>query len=268
MKNSKTKTKLSFKKIMSMILSIMMILSMTAGVDFSAFADEETVESISFELSDDFSLMENANGEYEGCEEEHDHDEYYRYYNWRIIETEGNKLIVNYSTGTTKEFIYQWYYEEDEDYSHLVFVSEDGEMIDADCLSFYDSQWSNHWGIGEENELTIEYEGVSTTVNVPIVENPIESISFEFADEFSLMENTNGDYEDCEVEHDHDQFFRYYTWNLLANEGNKLTVNYKTGDTKVYTYQKVYDEYDDGDYFFVAEDGEILDENLLETYDS
>ena len=149
---------------------------MGASVEVPVTIIENPVESISFKPLSEYTLFENANGEWEYD----DNDENFFKYDAPYFKN-GDELTVNYKDGTSKTYTYS----EDDD----LWLDEDGKVIDGwpDTNSY---QYSNHWALGSDNYITVEYMNASVEVPVTIIENPIDYI--EVSTEAKLIENNGG----------------------------------------------------------------------------
>ena len=236
---------------------------------------ENPIASIDFSPVKPITYIEN----YGGYEE----DDYFHYDTYQF--NEGDKLTVNYKTGKTVVYTYtekhqlpgvEWTWDK--------FFDEDGNMSE-DYPNVYSDQNDKHWTVGGENYFTITYQGVSTTVPVTIIENPVESIEFELASPIVLYENQGGYYvieingneydihkdengyyyygyneetgEDVRIEADinSNNVFFFYDRIPVYKNGNRLIVHYKNGTTKILSHRFLWNDEREG-YYFVDESGE------------
>ena len=192
---------------------------------------------------------------------------------------DGDKFVVNYKNGKAEEYTVEHYGE----YNNIHFVDKNGNEIDEEpYINTY--QNVDRWSLGSENYMTVTYKGIRTKVPVTIIENPVESIEFELASPVILYENEGGHFEDdegnwlykdekgyfwCEgdptyydkVYVEPENVFFFYTRMPVYKEGNKLTVHYKDGTSKVLTHHFIFDDDHEG-YYFVNSDGSIEDNNV------
>lgn len=202
---------------------------------------ENPVKSIQYISVNSYEFFENTHGYYD------DEYEYYNYgYGW--WET-GDKLIVTNKDNTVKEYTCTEI--EYDRYIDSVFVADDGSEIDRDDISFNDDQETNHWHIGNDNVIYVEYLGARCEIYATVKENPIKAIRFEPVVEPTVMVGVRSfidDYSGCEI-FDLPQFAT----------GDKLIVIDKNNKEKVYNAIN-----DHGYCMFVTDDGEELDWQYLD----
>lgn len=201
-------------------------------------------ESIEFIPTEPFEIIENTNGYWDNdwvWDEDSDDDvlvEYYCYDVDDLFYSEGNKIVVNYTDGTSDVYTYQTHYNEDEDYYYKAFVNESGEVLE--CAYSSDQWYSNRWLIGSDNYFTVEALSREVKVPVTIIESPYESIEFIPVVPCEITEFTNGYWEDdyyWDDETGKDIPVRYYTYyidDILYADGNAIAINYKDGTRDVY----------------------------------
>lgn len=201
-------------------------------------------ESIEFIPAEPFEIIENTNGYWDNdwvWDEDSDDDvlvEYYCYDVDDLFYSEGNKIVVNYTDGTSDVYTYQTHYNEDEDYYYKAFVNESGEVLE--CAYSSDQWYSNRWLIGSDNYFTVEALSREAKVPVTIIESPYESIEFIPVVPCEITEFTNGYWEDdyyWDDETGKDIPVRYYTYyidDILYADGNAIAINYKDGTRDVY----------------------------------
>lgn len=129
---------------------------------------------------------------------------------------------ASYEDGTSKEISQNYF-----------------EVEDFDCKT---------WEAGNSYAVTISYLGVTCTVEVPVVANPVDSISFSPVGTYVRYENYDG-YLDEDA-----GYFKYYTPDFVS--GDKLTVTRTDGTSAVYTF-------DDSKYSFVSQDGDAIDASYV-----
>ncbi len=148
----------------------------------------------------------------------------------------------------------------DTDTYEYYFESESGERIETtgeDCVSFYDSQRETPWTVGSGNEFFAEYRGQKTTLYATVNENPVASIAYKRVEPAVVYDSEGWENESGNR--------MYETPSFLY--GDTLTVNYKNGTSKTFTFQfsEALEE-----NLFIAEDGESIedvrtDDNQWET---
>lgn len=120
-----------------------------------------------------------------------------------------------------------------------------------------------------QGHITVTYKGRSCVIDVEIQENPLASISFQFAEPLTYYKEAGGSWETYEVyndEGDVESTVEYYRYDRPSkyDEGNKLTLHYKDGTEKVFTCNDD-DEYTDGHGSSIdIEDLEIDDDQSYE----
>ncbi len=147
-------------------------------------------------------LIENEDGSQNG---ECDGEPYFHYY---IYDT-NPKVTVTFSDGTVKT--YNYYDLEELGYDYDLYVFQNAE---------------NPLKVGK-NTGYIELNGVRGEFTFEIIENPIKSISLKATKD--LIENQNGYW--CQISEEEEMFW-YYVDETLP----EVTVNYKDGTTKTYSY--------------------------------
>ncbi len=56
-------------------------------------------------------------------------------------------------------------------------------------IGYIDNQEETHWVVGSDNQLTLTYQGKSTTINVTVVESPLKEIQLVSTNNFAYIEN-------------------------------------------------------------------------------
>ena len=217
------------KKLFSLLLSISMLLSIIAIDNNVSYGKEKEVDSIEFipnktVLIDGIDMSYKRIGQYD----------YFRYYNYV---PQGNRLIVKYDDDSVKEFIGQ---SKQNRFDNSIYTSLDGETISG--ISFAGENYSSReiaYGI---NVVTVEYANKTTSFNVTVNENPVESISYTPASQIYVKYYDIND-SDCT-----------WTQESVSHDGDVLTVNYKDFTSKNYTLIN-------GNYY--DENGEIIDKSLF-----
>lgn len=244
------------KKIISLVLAFVMVMSVTASIDFSALAadtdtDNKTVTSASFESSKGNDYLELIEG-YSGSVEDSDDGSYMKYY---FQYDEGDKITLEFSDGTSDVYTYS---------------SDDGSYSDgSDSLSFYynsDQSFDNQWTVGDSYSFTVslsDYDDFNFTVKAHVIENPVKSIKYTPGEKMTFIEGVDGDeYTDDDTG---ESYIDYNYSGKMFSEGSVLTVNYSDGRTVKYTLG--WDENDD--FLFIGDDGtkfDYSDEKYFEYY--
>ena len=120
---------------------------------------ESDVESISYQRKNPVVLNEFDNGEWatnaEGSQ----------FYNYRFSHCEeGDILTVNYTNGTSKDFVCEF----DDKEQRESFVAGDGERLSIDDVDIRDNQWDEPWSAGWDNVYSVTFRGITTTVPVTV----------------------------------------------------------------------------------------------------
>lgn len=247
------------KKVLSLFLSVLMVLSLFSCLGVTTFAFDEgfELESISFEPEEAYEFYEYTGGywcSYYDYEEEEVVTEYL-YDDAINLWMAGNVLTLNYSDGTSVEYV----------------CHEDGYYYDENFEEL-DEEYFGCYGMSDlapgTNYLTVEYNGVCCELPVEILESPVESVQFVTEEPITLMQGVDGE---CYLPYEgpyEGEAICYYDWTDMYSEGTKIAVNFKDGTEKVYTYEEYYDEFDDEYYFdFFDENGESLDWSYLDCVD-
>ena len=210
--------------------------------EFTVAIQKNPVESISYEPANEITLMENTGGY---TEYDEDDQKYYRYDEFDIPR-DGDILTVTDTDGNVVSYAYNG--EENR------YESVDGDIIDEDMVQVKSDQYYNHWTIGGDYYVTIEYMGRTCSVPVTIVESPIKSISFELLNGGKIPENTCGEWYDDE---NGDKYF-YYSEFAICQSGSVLSVEDNDGNVTEYTYNIDTNQYE-------AENGDVIDVGELNT---
>ncbi len=163
-----------------------------------------------------------------GGNEEYDYTDgqevqWYHYSTFRILNN--CTVTIHYNDETTKEVSY---------------YNLTGNKSDRD------NQYSEHWELGGTYEIEITYFDFTTTIPVTIVENPIKSVEFKYADGVpELIEDADS--------HRNDVEFDYYEWRgYVYDDGNQIILTDKNNVETVYTYED--GAFTDGNGNFINED--------------
>ena len=182
---------------------------------------ENPVESFSLTPAKAYEIIECTHGRH--LDEENETDWIYAAPDFN----EGDKITVNYTDGTSEEYIYKL--DEFEEYHYIRnFVNDNNEILNVESYGFELD------GTGKTTfEVKLPDYGKTTNVPVIIIKNPISSFSFTPIIEYTVIENS-GEMDDEECYYDAPDF----------NDGDKITVNYTNGTSDVFIYVK------NSDYFF------------------
>ena len=234
------------------------------SINFMITKLDLNIESISFAFDESFYLILEENGYWnDRYNEVTDSYEEFFYYNIPSAnECYGNALTINYSDGGSDTYVYteNAYYNDSWDEWYDGWVSSTGELLEIGEIYTSDNQAEKPWVVGE-NELIIEFMGKTTTTTIPVIENPVDSISFApiTPDMYVMIENSNGYWWD----EDH---YIYSTPSMVY--GDKLTVVYNDGRGTVdYILTEEYiEEMDYYEYSWISADGHKLDETVTYMY--
>lgn len=228
-----------------------------------------TVEYLGFSCNVPVAIVENpyseiiytpVNGSYsivEGtnCSEEIDNNgESYKDYDLKF--ELGDKITLVTKNGERLDYVYiEESWGGSNDYIRSNFENENGETVEV-TLRF--DQYENHWLVGNEYEITVECNGLTTTTSVSIVENPVASIEFTPVNPIEYMEETNGYFE---YDENGDEYYYYYSPSFEI--GDILKITYKDGTVTEYTYVGWLD---DSNAYFESSDGVRIDADDINRY--
>ncbi|MBR3149387.1 MAG: hypothetical protein IKF64_04375 [Eubacterium sp.] len=126
------------------------------------------VQSIEFNPTE-FQLYADSDGEwqtnryFDGQQEVEDN--FYEYYEPEIFNY-GNSITVTYKDSSTVTYTYK----------HGTFVDENDNELETYYLSRFSDQWQQHWSVGDDNTMYINYKGATVPVTVNITERPTWSL--------------------------------------------------------------------------------------------
>lgn len=218
--------------------------SYNASTKIPVTIEETPVKSISYTPVEPIELIEKYDGE-----------SWVEYFNYRFPTKIGDILTVNYTDGTSEDYVFTGNVSESE------FISSEGNVISQyDVYDYSNQSDENQWTVGNSYEFIISYMGRETSVPVTIVETPIKSISYTLREPFEFMEEVDGVWREKIEGYDETgepvrfQFFAYdlYWWTVVDGL-ESITINYKDGISKTY-----YAAAGVGEDWFEAEDGEKL----------
>ena len=221
------KENFDMKKIISLLMSVVMLLSITMGMNLSVFADEgnKTIVSASLTPIKPYTIYEGAYGGYD-----ENGDGYY----WSPDFNDGDVIDVVFSDGTKDRLSY--------------YECEGEDMFGSDNFATTISKYSFYadHGLGTYYaEYCIDGEDYDIkNVPVTIVENPVKSFSLVSVKPYEIIEKTNGDYEEDGV--------TWYYYSPEFNEGDKIILNYTNGKSEDFVFRK------DDIWGFVNAKNEIL----------
>ena len=265
------------KKVISLFLSAVMILTSVLCVNFSAFAKDiesgsiklgkNTVKASEFDYKDDevdktkinfsFTLAQKhtlTQGYDSSIYTDDNGDEYDHYYLDNVISSEGNTITETKEDGTKVTYTCKNTKANEDDEDDFSFVDGDGNLFPyrIDC----DSAQCRNLKTGDNVQCYFTVRSDDYNIDVPftidIKDFDISGITFTLAEKHTLTQGYDSyiDIDDNGEAYDH-----YNFWNVIYSEGNTLTVS-KTGGTKtVYTYDNNY-------YTFVDSDGNHFDYDL------
>ncbi|MGN1315629.1 MAG: leucine-rich repeat protein [Acutalibacteraceae bacterium] len=209
-------------------------ISRTCNVTVSII--ENPVESIEFVLLNPIEVMYETNGYWNTKYDYETHaDEYYfRYsYSYRIDEV-GNILRVNYTDGSTVDYVF--------DENERGFCDSNGNEIRG--YSIDDTQYENHWTNVGTYYATVSYMSRECQVPVTVTESPVASINYIPAEPFRVVYEYDG-YIDYIYNHETDEYeeiFKYSYFN--QSSGSVLEVTYKDGSVDRFVSEYGYFDFD------------------------
>lgn len=189
------------KKIISLLMSFVIMLSFTIGMNISAFANDGNKQIVSATLTpiQPYTLYEGA----------YDNDEYYSAPAFNV----GDKITVNYSNGSCDDFIFK------HGFGMYGFANDKNEILDVVANQF------KFKGTGRTSfGVELEDYGKSIDVPVTIIENPVESFSLVSVKPYEVIEKASGEYYDGNWWYPAPKF----------NDGDKIIVKLKNGTSKEY----------------------------------
>lgn len=185
------------------------------------------------------------------------------YYNYNVYKKSGDKLIIHYKNGETCEFILGSYEVDYNNYQSDVYYNSRFKYINYNDVDYEDTQYTSHWTVGSENYCTITYMGIPVRVPITITPNSVSSIEYTPINPYQFNEYSNGYWAtDTIWDYDEEKYvtIEYYRYNYSKfNNGDILTVHKTDGNTVEYTFGK----YNDNDYYFKSEDGDIISQDSV-----
>lgn len=212
---------------------------------------ENPISSIDFIPVNPVEYTENTNGRYEYDE---NGQQYYQY-NLRWFEI-GDILRVYLKDDSVVDYEYRGW---DSSAGYSCFASATGDYISEQDVLTEETQYYDHWQVGKDNSFRVKYLGKYCDVPVTIKQNLVNSIEYMPINPKEYVENTNGRYENS----NEGDYFRYYIPSF--ENGDILKVTENDGKVTVYTYIGMQD---DGELYFVSQDGVGLNVNEISYYDN
>ena len=182
------------KKIISLLMSLIMLLSITMGMNLTAFADEKQVVSFDLNPVNSYTIYQGA---YDTFDEDGDGRYYLNYFN------NNDELVLNYSDNSTEKFYYSLKDEEFKNGNRVVFLNN------------YDFYFD---GLGETAFTTeLEETGIKKEIPITVVENPYKSFKV-LPTPFDVVDNGGEDfyqpkfYKGCTIEAKLANNIEMYEW--------------------------------------------------------
>ena len=229
-----------FRKMLSILLSICLVVSIFTTMGISASADEAdrgAVTNVELNNGEAKTVCENSGGEWRDGKDDR---MYYYYY---IPINEGDNLTLTYENGERVDYLCCW---DDEKRTHRFDSYDEESLFEGEDIFFGENQYEEPWELGQ-NSFTISYgDGVYTSY-VDVIENPVEDVRFITERQLTVYKDLSGEFQ---TDGDGNEYFRYDTrW---FEEGDCLSVTYKD-DRGTLNY-----------YFMRNEDGEFFVNNEYE----
>ncbi len=199
-------------RLLAFATSTMMIMSIMPA---TVWAEDSEVDHIELITPTEYKFIENYYGNYE-IDDNGEEYFYYYYAGMDNIYFNDAQIEIFYKDGTSTVGNVDYFY-------------VDGYEIEVE-----DNQDKNHWKLGDDNVVTISYRGCETTMNVSVIENPVDHIEVEKASEYKIKENEGGDFD---VDDNGESFYFYYLitkWgetNLIGDA--QIKIIYKDGTTQI-----------------------------------
>ena len=206
----------------------------------------DNFDSFEFNCPSGFEFYENCNGYWDD-----EYDNYFRYY---VGFHSDDTITLNYNDGTPSA---TYYYYLDED----TFVNENDEN-DKIRVDLNHNQGEEHWLLGSENYFTVEYKNYEQQVPVSIVENPVESISFEPKTKPLVYEGY-----DSTIENFEDGQHCIFDYDPIKL-GDVIVVNYKDSTADRFTCVGYYDDYYEYYPIMENENGDKINGDIIVCWDN
>ena len=217
-------------------MSIVMLLSITMGMNLSVFADDgnKTIVSASLTPIKPYTIYEGAYGGYD--------DEGDGYY-WAPDFNSGDIINITFSDETKDTYKYYNQYE------HQGWYNSNDDKIQIARYNFYADKLGETYASYCIEEFSFDIENVPVT----IVSNPVKSFSFVPINPYEIIQETNFYYDE-----DNNTWY-YYAPDF--NIDDKIIINYTNGTSEEYAY-KEHDAVEFGHYRdFINNKNEILNVN-------
>jgi len=151
----------------------------------------------------------------------------------------GDIIEVTFSGGRTESYEYIIKYDDNGQYSSFFGARDNDIEKEYGEVKLDSRQDKTHWAPGADNKLYLSVGTFETSVPVEILENPVRSAVLNMDHEVifkpdSAVIRTGDD----------GQPFKYYPldeeeeYGAIFGEGDSITVEFKTGETVVYTYSR------------------------------
>ena len=206
--------------------------------DFDVEVVETPLESIEISFDTIPKLIENADGywDWRDVPETDGEEEFYYYYLVEIFNRYNMTATVKY-TDSTKNKVYTGNY---------VDVCDEIQEDTGYSLNINIDQYRNPLSLGI-NTVPFSFMKKTDTVNVEVIENPVDTIQATFNPALFVIENTDGIIDErWNPEKDSEEdFYRYNIWTIFSRSVMTFTVNYKdSSKNKTYTgtYDNIRDE--------------------------
>ena len=148
----------------------------------------------------------------------------------------GDKFIINYIDGTSKEFVCRKKKINGDTY--YTFYDSEGYELNGE-INYSDNQYKNRWCVGEDNYYTLTYLKNYVNVPVEIIPNDVFHIFFTPYKPIVFLENQGGAYVDgFDLDNNPVNYYHYDIRDYLAHPDSYLTVRYKDGTEKIFHYNK------------------------------
>lgn len=203
---------------------------------------ESPVETVEFVPAEPIVLWQNVDGF--GFTDDNGEESFYYDYETPFY-AEGNKLNVTFKDGSSGVYTANGY----------AYSDENGSAVSFYDLHSYDVHDEALWTELGNYSAEFYFMGCKFSVPVTVVENPVESISFNTEKALVYYENTNGMWDYNYADEDSEEFFVYN--DPLGIEGTSITLNYTDGTSSVYSY-------DAEKYDYINENGESLPTGSLD----
>lgn len=201
---------------------------------------ESPYASIEYIPANDIVFYENTLGNWTFDDDE---NEYFEYDVFRKVRQESDQIVVTYADESVATYTYS--------IEDGYFLDDEGNRFFGDVV-YQNRQNQTHWYVGNSYVFYMLLADVPAPITVTIVENPVAAIEFAHNGSISMIENTNGRYENDE----NGDFWYYYT-PYFFNSGDVLTVYYKDETSSDFYYHWNNEEGYEEDCF-VNDNGEVI----------